>query len=327
MSIVRIRRQTSFTVIPNEVINDKTLDGSALGLLVYLLSKPDDWNVSIRSIESLDRFGSHDKIMRTLKAIRESGYAHLQRKANGTTDWTITDTKGHFLPNPQNEDEVNAGDQVISTHPYFKDEGLIEPHPQNPNTAFKDVLINKDLYKELKDIPTPPTPHVMTLQEKFEIFWKVWPRKVSRGQAEKTFNKLNPSDELLQEILSGIDRARQEDSRFEDRKFTPHASTWLNAKGWMDEHEKAPTAGQQISGLTSTQRGNYERPKTASQTKQSIVGLLVGVSGLGGRTPAHGIGISEATGYLRGSVDMAVDQRGGHADCIDGVVLGVEGHQ
>ena len=43
MSVIRTKRIQDFTVLPNALINDASLDGDALGLLVFLLSKPADW--------------------------------------------------------------------------------------------------------------------------------------------------------------------------------------------------------------------------------------------------------------------------------------------
>lgn len=74
-------------------------------------------------------------------------------------------------------------------------------------------------------------------QEKFEIFYAAYPNKKSPGQAEKTFAKLNPSEELFKEILAGIERAKKHDRRFvrDDGTFAPYPSSWLNDRGWEDQ--------------------------------------------------------------------------------------------
>ena len=71
--------------------------------------------------------------------------------------------------------------------------------------------------------------------ERFDMFWSAYPKKVSKGQAEKTFAKLNPDDALLADILAALDRARRTPQWVKSGgEFIPHASTWLNAKGWED---------------------------------------------------------------------------------------------
>jgi hypothetical protein len=77
--------------------------------------------------------------------------------------------------------------------------------------------------------------------ERFEIFWKAYPKKRSKGQAERTWKKIDPDDALLETILAGIERAKASHEWTKDGgEFIPYPSTWLNAKGWEDEHEHEP---------------------------------------------------------------------------------------
>lgn len=73
-------------------------------------------------------------------------------------------------------------------------------------------------------------------QQRFDTFWEAYPRKRSKGQAEKTWIKINPDDELLDAMLSSIERWKRSKEWLKDGgQFIPHPSTWLNAKGWEDE--------------------------------------------------------------------------------------------
>ncbi|MFW9991940.1 MAG: Lin1244/Lin1753 domain-containing protein [Candidatus Odinarchaeota archaeon] len=70
----------------------------------------------------------------------------------------------------------------------------------------------------------------------FEIFWKAYPKKMSKGQAEKAFNKINPDEELLDRILLSIDGAKNSPAwKKENGQFIPYPATWLNSRGWEDE--------------------------------------------------------------------------------------------
>lgn len=68
----------------------------------------------------------------------------------------------------------------------------------------------------------------------FDRFWELWPNKVSKGQAEITWAKIDPDEEFVEVIIAGVMRAKKHDKRFLGG-YIPHASTWLNAKGWLDE--------------------------------------------------------------------------------------------
>ena len=83
-------------------------------------------------------------------------------------------------------------------------------------------------------------------QQRFDAFWEAYPRKRSKGQAEKTWVKINPDDDLLEEILTGLASAKQSvDWQKDGGQFIPYPATWLNAKGWEDElpvSRDSPTA-------------------------------------------------------------------------------------
>lgn len=76
-----------------------------------------------------------------------------------------------------------------------------------------------------------------SISDMFLSFWKEYPRKVNKKNAEKAFYKINPDKELLEKIMSAL--AWQKTS-WSDIKFTPHAATWLNGNRWDDEKESAP---------------------------------------------------------------------------------------
>lgn len=74
----------------------------------------------------------------------------------------------------------------------------------------------------------------------FSRFWDAYPKRKSKAQAEKAFAKLNPDEQLMAEILEAIERAKtSEQWRKSGGQYIPHPATWLNAKGWEDEHEAA----------------------------------------------------------------------------------------
>lgn len=72
----------------------------------------------------------------------------------------------------------------------------------------------------------------------FNKFWEAYPKKRSKGQAEKAFKKLKPDDLLLKTILDKIELLKLTDDWKKDKgQFIPYPATWLNAKGWEDEIE------------------------------------------------------------------------------------------
>lgn len=79
-----------------------------------------------------------------------------------------------------------------------------------------------------------------TIQKKimsdFEIFYKAYPLKKGRGQAERAFLKV---DVPVSVLLEAIEKQKKEKIVKKERKeFCPewkHPATWLNGKCWEDE--------------------------------------------------------------------------------------------
>ncbi len=69
--------------------------------------------------------------------------------------------------------------------------------------------------------------------EKFNDFYKSYPRKTAKGLARKAWcsaiNKAEPDDIISKASLfaSSVDG--------KDKKFIPHPATWLNQERWDDE--------------------------------------------------------------------------------------------
>ncbi len=90
-----------------------------------------------------------------------------------------------------------------------------------------------------KDIPpiSPNAKHKLN-GEAFGLFWGIYPKKKSRGQAEKAFKKINPDEQLLATMIAKIEQAKKSEQWLKNGgQYIPYPATWLNAKGWEDEIE------------------------------------------------------------------------------------------
>ncbi len=71
---------------------------------------------------------------------------------------------------------------------------------------------------------------------RFLKFYELYPNKTSKKEAEKSFNKINPDDELLKKMLTAISWQKQTEKWREKKgKYVPMPSTWLNQERWNDE--------------------------------------------------------------------------------------------
>ena len=74
--------------------------------------------------------------------------------------------------------------------------------------------------------------------DRFDEFWKHYPRKVSKPNALKAWLKVKPDDELTKTIISAISK---QNLSAREEQFIPHPASWLNGKRWEDEVKIAST--------------------------------------------------------------------------------------
>jgi hypothetical protein len=71
-------------------------------------------------------------------------------------------------------------------------------------------------------------------EEDFVKFWKIYPRKVGRKTASKSFYKFD--EKHFGKILYGVHMFAR-DCVGKEEKYIPHPSTWLNQERWLDYFE------------------------------------------------------------------------------------------
>jgi hypothetical protein len=76
---------------------------------------------------------------------------------------------------------------------------------------------------------------------RFDRFWAAYPRKTGKDAARKAWNKLKPSEALLEQMLAALAwQVQQPDWLKDGGQFVPHPSTWLNQGRWQDEPREQP---------------------------------------------------------------------------------------
>lgn len=82
--------------------------------------------------------------------------------------------------------------------------------------------------------------------ERFERFWRVYPKKIGKGDARKAFVKHQPSEKLTETMIKAIETAKKSVQWTKDGgKYIPNPSTWLNQERWEDELTAAPDVAQE----------------------------------------------------------------------------------
>lgn len=224
------RKENPFVQVDKGFINDKRLGFKEKGILLYFLSKPDGWNFYEEEIASNSTDGL-SAVKAGIHKLMENGYIVRGKR--------VRNAKGQLGPYEYVVKEVSAT---------YENPTQAFPTQGNP-TLENHALENNDpsnIYKnniESKEPPIAPKGDVIakgstTLMERFEVFYKDYPKHKSRGDAEKAWKSLKPDDTLLAKIMEALEAAKKShDWQKENGQYIPYPATWLRAKGWEDEQD------------------------------------------------------------------------------------------
>lgn len=119
--IIRIKkREPGFVMIDNRVVTDTRLSWKAKGLLVYLLSKPDNWTTRVADLVKQSSDGEY-AVRSALAELIDAGYITrtTERACNGTFlswNYTVYEQPLRGFPDVGNPDAGNpdAGNRVLN---------------------------------------------------------------------------------------------------------------------------------------------------------------------------------------------------------------------
>ena len=126
MPVLRQRHARNFTTLPNELLQDPRLTCGDLGLLVQMLSRPENWGFSTSGLNALYRGRTgKESIAKSVKRLRELGYLTIEQNRTpggklGDAVWTVYDE-----PQPEKPecDSPQPGKPESGFPPTKKDRG------------------------------------------------------------------------------------------------------------------------------------------------------------------------------------------------------------
>lgn len=133
------------------------------------------------------------------------------------------------------EKNQNRADAWIDAQTDGQTDGSTHIHKHNTNTDT-DTL-NRD-----KNSDPPPSAN----DDRFERFWRAYPKKVGKGAAMRVFEKVCITDELLSGMLDAVQKQSMTYQwKTENGRFIPNPATWLGEERWKDEviPDSRPAAG------------------------------------------------------------------------------------
>lgn len=209
MAIFRVikDRENQYVMINKEFLENKNLSLKAKGLLTYLLSLPDNWQIYESELQEHSKDGI-DSTRSAIKELIDNGYIERNRSRN---------EKGELQAYNYNvyEKPIHIGFSKVG-----------KPKVGKSNTTNNNSN-NNNITNSL-------------IVEEFEAVWKIYPKKQGKKNALVSFTKARKKGISLKDITSGlknyIDYIKNEGI---SQKYIKNGSTWFHQECWDDEYSKS----------------------------------------------------------------------------------------
>lgn len=266
--IIKRKVRINFTTLPNDLIRDSRISWGALGLLVYILSLPDDFRLRLCHLAKQKSCG-RDATRARAKELENAGYLHIARERGthgrfSSTLWEVSDIP--TLP---------ASTPPRSGFPY-----VVEPGTENPNTvqpsSVNPTLLNTDTEQVLREKRTTTTKPLESVQSLAQTDLK-YPAEISDSDISALTKALSAvpiedAQTLLDELAGALSQGGV-------IRTTP--IRWFF--GLLKRYEKGqffPTHKQ--SAIDRQKRDQVALPARPTQAKEVAMAHLKGLkAGLG----------------------------------------------
>nr|DAN24986.1 MAG TPA: Dna polymerase B [Caudoviricetes sp.] len=138
-----INKKENFTSIHNKLINDSRISLKAKGIMLYMLSKPENWKYNPKEIAKNSKDGL-DSVYSGIKELIEAGYISRTRHSDGTVDYFVF----------EDVEENDIVDFSKKENPNRENPNRENPNRENPdvykrkNTNKERIIVNTELNKE-----------------------------------------------------------------------------------------------------------------------------------------------------------------------------------
>lgn len=246
MTTIRIAKRERWTAVNRSAVNDPRLSFRALGVLVWLLDKPDDWRFSAESLASNEGREGRDAMRAALRELREAGYIITRRWQGERGRWgsetVLVEQPGLEETPGRTEGGFPAAGKPAAGFP-------ADIQKTEPKTETETHMSDKsDECVQVFD----------RLSAEFLDFWALWPRREGKKPAMRAYRaarKIASSETIDKGVRAALAHWRANKTQ---KCHIPMAATWLNAERWTDElgsgRPPAPSGYEQARQVLGTAR-------------------------------------------------------------------------
>ncbi|MGO2207410.1 MAG: conserved phage C-terminal domain-containing protein [Staphylococcus xylosus] len=238
MATFRVFKESgSFVTVHKDFIHDDNLSWKAKGILLYLLSRPDDWQVYETEIVKHSSDGLSG-LKSGIKELEQVGYIQRNRKRDDKGRLKEYEYLVYEQPNHirfSNVGKTNVGNSYIGkTY-------VGESHTTNNNSTNNDLTNNNNTNNDSNTSATDVT------RERFEEWWKLYDKKLDKKKAFSLF-KSALKEHSYEIIMNGT---REYLKTITNKQYQKYPKTFLSQESYLNDftEETQPTGQDQLERM------------------------------------------------------------------------------
>jgi DNA-binding Lrp family transcriptional regulator len=177
MSVYRVKKNSNYSVIHNGFLRETSISLKAKGLLAFLLSLPDDWEIHVKDLVNRCKEGE-TAVRNGLKELEEAGYiSKIQAKDDDNNQFKGVEYNVYEVP-MKGESEPH-GDFPHAGNPNAENQALLSTKELSTNSTKKEKTLRKEKATNIIDY----------LTEVFQPYYKYYKYALKAALRVKTKNK------------------------------------------------------------------------------------------------------------------------------------------
>ncbi|MGO1314745.1 replication protein [Staphylococcus equorum] len=243
MATFRVYKESgNFVMVHKDFIHDSNLSWKAKGILLYLLSRPDDWQIYETELEKHSSDGLSG-IKSGIKELEEIGY--IQRNRKRDENGRLNGYEYLVYEQPNHIRFSNVGKTVNGKTNNGKTVNG-ESHTTN-NNRTNNNRTNNDLINNNKTNNDSNTSATDVTRERFENWWKLYDKKLDKKKAFSLF-KSSLKKHSYEEIMNGT---RDYLKTITNKQYQKYPKTFLGQESYMNDftEEVKPTGQNQLERM------------------------------------------------------------------------------
>ncbi|WP_260865325.1 helix-turn-helix domain-containing protein [Staphylococcus arlettae] len=215
MGIIRVDKTAgNYFIASKYYVEDENISWKAKGIMSYLFSKPDDWQIYQTQLEKVSKDGKAS-VRSTINELIKNGYMTRQsrRKTNG--DFDGYDYTLHEYP-------INNGVRKMEDAKMEDAKMVIAKSDTTNNNSTNNDLTNNDIN----------TSATKVTQEQFNQWWNLYDKKLDKKKAFSLFKSVLKKHDF-ETIMNGT---KDYLKTITDKQYQKYPKTFLSQESFLNDY-------------------------------------------------------------------------------------------